>query len=320
MSSSVQRLAELSKQYRLGGAYIHTFGPGHLHSVVNMCEDPDLRGNPRGINSAHVDNLFSVFATPGSKHDHESPIYLMVRRDCLSPELLSAMSNADPRDPAAKMPMLAIHHEHSDLVLQLEEQLLSNIKDGRWMSTDELAAAAALLADLRRKISLATLLNGNHRIQAILRHGNHLLEDQIRLVSQVRQQTIGLDEMRAAMQEIQSRVQTASYRVEVFDSASELAFSFSYFKFITFSGRRNARRARELARTKRRCQAADGNGSWRKGLVDCHQVGFTYAESSERGRRDNETSGSRQGLHRVVEGCRRRAYSHSILVSIFGRL
>lgn len=225
-SPNAQRIAALTKRHRVGGAYIHAFGIGHLNGVVNTGKDPNLRGNPRDLNISHVDNLFSVFSIPGSMRDYESPICLMVRRDLLHPDLLAAMRNADPRDPAANMPLLYINHEDTGEMHQLEEQLLSHIKDKRWMSKEELQVAEERLATLRSTAPLATLLNGLHRIQAILRLGKVAEEDHEVLLSQVRNQTVGPENMRAEMEEIQKRAKMASYRVDVFDSMARSYFFF----------------------------------------------------------------------------------------------
>jgi hypothetical protein len=217
---TAQRLADLTKLHRLGGAYIHAFGIGHLQSVVNVGDDPNNRGNPRPLNSSHVDNLLAVFSVPGSKRDHESPIFLMISPEHVSPELLATMSKADPRDPAAEMPPLVLQHPHSNEVLELESQLMAQIKDKRWMSPAELQAATTRLGAVRAQIPLATILNGHHRIRALIQLGAQIQRDYDHLVAQVREGTIGSNDMRQAMEAIQERAKMTMYRVEVFDSES----------------------------------------------------------------------------------------------------
>lgn len=216
-----QRLAELTKRYRLGGAYIHAFGIGHVQSVVRIGEDPNLRGNPRELNMSHVDNLHAVFSVPGSLRDHESPIYLMLPRELVAPDLLEEMSKADPHDPAADMPRLVLRHDHTAEMRELEEQLLSQIKDKRWMSEGELRVAAERLDTLRTESPLATLLNGHHRIRAIIRLGDSIQENHNQLILSVRRQSINQEDMRAEMKEISQRAKSTVYRVEVFDSESQ---------------------------------------------------------------------------------------------------
>lgn len=216
-----QRIAELSKCYRLGGAYIQAYGVGHVHGVVRVGDDPNLRGNPRELNMSHVDDLYAVFSAPGALRDYETPIYLMLSRELLDHTLLDAMSNADPRDPAANMPRLALSHNHAAEMIALEGELFSQIKGKSWMSQEELKAAAERLEVLWAESPLATLLNGHHRIRAVVRLGETIQEDHNRLLSQVRQRTISHEDMRAEMKEMALRAKNAVYRVEVFDSEFE---------------------------------------------------------------------------------------------------
>jgi hypothetical protein len=215
--SSAQRKAKLAKQFCLGGAYIHAFGIGHVASIVNLRDDPNLRGNPRSINPTHVDNLFRVFKTPGAKRDHESPIILMMPKSIIDPECLKRISSVDPHNPASDVPPLIITHDNITEERSLEQQLWSHVRDGRWLDEEELKSVEARLQVLRNAHPLATLLNGNHRIQAILRVGQEIQWEHDALLKRARLGTVSREELQRNTQERFARAVLATYRVEVYN-------------------------------------------------------------------------------------------------------
>lgn len=144
----------------------------------------------------------------------------MVSRQLLDPNLIQQMSQADPRAEGDSMPLLLLNHAHKDEVLLLEEQLLSQVKDKKWMNETQIQEASSRLAELRSTIPMATLLNGHHRIRAIMRVGDSLLTEHHELLGRVRQGPVTGEELQISMQSIQRRAKMATYRVEVFDSKS----------------------------------------------------------------------------------------------------
>lgn len=209
--------SELIRKHRIGGAFIHAFGIGHLNSVVNVDQDPNSRGNLRLLHGPHVTNLRNVLSVPGARRDHESPILLAVPRELLTPDLIEKMSRCDPHDPASTVPPLVLRHDRSKELLALETQIFSSIKANQWMTQAEIDECVARLAAIRESSPRAILLNGNHRITVIVSIGEEIELEYSQIRGWVRSGSVPQDEIAQKMEGIAARVPLASYRVEVFD-------------------------------------------------------------------------------------------------------
>lgn len=191
---------------------------GHLNGVVNLSEEPDLRGNPRVTEESHIKNLYDVFRVPGGKMDHESPIVLMISPRHIDPECLALMRQSEPRDPAAVMPALRLVGSPTDEETNLEERLLFSLGREGYASEEEIKCMKTRLASLYAARPRATLLNGSHRIQAILRVGCEIAEEQAKLVDQVRVGVLRGEDLKANIQVlVRQRAPMATYRVDVYD-------------------------------------------------------------------------------------------------------
>lgn len=216
-TTDAKMVAGLIERYRIGGAYIKAFGPGHLLSVVNMDEDPNSRINPRALINPHVSNLSNAFLVPGAKRDYESPIFLLVRRELLTPSLIKEMQDCKLRDPSSAVPLLELRHENSEELHRLELQLLLSVKDKSWMTDEERNKITAQLTALRKASSRAVMVNGSHRAAALIEIGAGLDREYRELQDLVRSGSVSQDDITEKVGNIFSRVSMASYRVEVFD-------------------------------------------------------------------------------------------------------
>ncbi|KAG8730650.1 hypothetical protein FRC10_002453, partial [Ceratobasidium sp. 414] len=209
-------IGELLSLHRIGGAYIHAFGTGHLSAVL----DPLLRRNPRPIDKRHLAKLVKIFLTPGAKRDHHTPIILMVPRGSVDPECVTNMSSADPHDPLSLVPRLCLVNPDSQEILSLEACVITNQECGHWLAETVLQQKIARLKILYERSQKAVLLNGHHRVQAIIQIGRMLMGSFYKLQSLVRAGNLSEADMELELGDagFTGTSALASYRVEVYDS------------------------------------------------------------------------------------------------------
>ncbi|KDN35229.1 hypothetical protein RSAG8_11760, partial [Rhizoctonia solani AG-8 WAC10335] len=212
------RIAQLMSEYRLGGAYVRAFGHGHVRGVVNMSEDPNARGNLRPLEREHVIRLYRVFATPGAKCDHPSPIFLAMDSSTIDPDCLERMKACDARDPSAELPLLRLNHDTATRQLELETWIHSERREGRWLSAAELGQLKEELESLRSDNLRALLLNGAHRLSALEMVGDELMNRQRDLVRRIKAEDITVEELRQKREELEEDSLLANYRVEVYEA------------------------------------------------------------------------------------------------------
>ncbi|KAG8689253.1 hypothetical protein FRC09_012501 [Ceratobasidium sp. 395] len=189
------RLAEAVRQYRLGGAYIHAFGIGHVDGVVNPEQDPNARANPRPLRREHVSRLSRIFSRPGEKRDHYTPIFIM-----------------------APMPLFKLINPLAHDIAELEKACLTLRRGDRWIEEAELAEIQTRLHTLHESSPKATLLNGNHRIQAI-KHIGDTAYNRYRIAHfKLRNQQMTPEDAREQMNIVTRETRVANYRVEVYNS------------------------------------------------------------------------------------------------------
>ncbi|KAG8689880.1 hypothetical protein FRC09_012217, partial [Ceratobasidium sp. 395] len=212
------RLAKILAEYRIGGAFVHAFGVGHVAGVVDLRPDPNARANPRPLRSEHVSRLVRIFTRHGEKRDHYSPIYIMVPVGQIPPDTLAQIKAADPREPAVHMPSLRLSNPNASEIAELEKACLTFRLQDQWVEEHELESMRTRLDTLRAQSPKAMLLNGNHRIRAIEDIGNQAYDRYRAAHFKLRRQEIGSDESKEQMDLVAQLVQSANYRVEVYNS------------------------------------------------------------------------------------------------------
>ncbi|KAG8758979.1 hypothetical protein FRC11_002739 [Ceratobasidium sp. 423] len=215
---SALHLSQLIAKHRIGGAYLRTFGPGHVRGIVNLSPDPNERGNLRPLDQAHITRLYHAFTTPGAKNDYPSPIYLAMKASTIAPDCLERMKRCDPRDPGAELPFLELNHPTISRQRELERWIHSQRRDGDWLSAEQLTQLSGELAPLRSQTSIAFLLNGFHHIHALERLEQALIVRQSELINRIKSGDISSEEFDQKRQEIEQDSLLASYRVEVYEA------------------------------------------------------------------------------------------------------
>ncbi|KAG8728981.1 hypothetical protein FRC10_004368, partial [Ceratobasidium sp. 414] len=118
------------------------------------------------------------------------------------------------------MPLLELSDEHSVELLQLETCMLSNQEENHWLDEQSFREKSVRLDELYCSRKRAILLNGNHRIQAILEIGRLFMQRFRDLRERVQKGLVTQSEVEMEMsgQDMMSNVMLASYRVEVYDT------------------------------------------------------------------------------------------------------
>ncbi|KAG8752383.1 hypothetical protein FRC12_012000 [Ceratobasidium sp. 428] len=212
-----QAARELEVAY-IGSAHLRFGGLGDIFGVVNLAEDPNARGNPRGLSLSHVDKLFQSIRLPNGKKDHEAPIAVAVPARLLSAKLIEAMKNSDATNILSQPPALVLESATSEEEQRLENELFLKRQGDFWLSNEELRGIKARLDELRAKKELAKLFNGNHRIRAILKRSEEVDAQRARirvLIEKGETPTEDIEEMMSAWLENAERL---TWRCHVYDS------------------------------------------------------------------------------------------------------
>jgi hypothetical protein len=184
-----------------------------------MSGDPNSRGNPRPTMESHVKALVNSLRRPGAKRDHEAPVILMMRREMIDAECLEAMKGKDARDVTAVLPYLQLVREHGSREDELEERLWSQRAERRMLTDKELQDDREELKNLRAGRWRATLLNGNHRFQAMMRLGSELEQrrDELNRILESPAQGMDPEVIKRMMEELRQEVLGLTWRVEVYN-------------------------------------------------------------------------------------------------------
>ncbi|KAG8735207.1 hypothetical protein FRC10_010877 [Ceratobasidium sp. 414] len=216
----------------IGAAYVRFVGPGDIGGVVNLNLDPNERGNPRGLTNSHVELLAEILRRPNAKKDHESPVILTVDANLIDPILRLQMSEANAYDLLSDIPRLELLSDAAQREQSLENELWLGRTATRWLDEGEVHAKNEELRALRKRRALCMLLNGNHRLRAMLKIGEEVEKEWRDLADRIRRKIGGQDEWEADVKSIFARVENLTWRCEVYDCKS-----INIVHFIPFSHR-----------------------------------------------------------------------------------
>ncbi|KAG8739874.1 hypothetical protein FRC10_005040 [Ceratobasidium sp. 414] len=210
---------ELDTAY-VGSAYIRFIGPGDVSGVVDLELNPNKRGNPRGLNSGHVEILHDIFRRPLAKKDHESPIYLAVDGQYISDDHKLAMRNADARNVLSKLPPFVLKRDSPEEEARLEEELWVQRVDGRWLSMPELNDRQSRLNWLRSlpSRSMGYILNGNHRTRAMLAQNQSIIAQRDAIRARLEKSPSNRADLERDMDALQARIEGHTWRCLIYDS------------------------------------------------------------------------------------------------------
>ncbi|KAB5588006.1 hypothetical protein CTheo_8552 [Ceratobasidium theobromae] len=200
----------------IGGAFLRFVGPGDVEGVLDLY-DPKGRENPRTIDENHVQRLLDTIRKPAGKRDHEAPIFIAVSRQLLSEDLQERMKIANVKNPAEEVPFLELTRPLGDREDELEKLIWSQRKDGAWLNALEVAQLKNELTKIRNSRAHVHLLNGNHRLQVMIRLGDEIQCEHMSLLNDARNLKRFNADHEARLTEHGLRVANATWRVIVFD-------------------------------------------------------------------------------------------------------
>ncbi|KAG8724165.1 hypothetical protein FRC09_020958 [Ceratobasidium sp. 395] len=212
-----QAARELEVAY-IGSAHLRFGGLGDIFGVVNLAEDPNARGNPRGLSMSHVDKLFQSIRLPNGKKDHEAPIAVAVPARLLSAKLIEAMKNSDATNILSQPPALVLESATSEEELRLENELFLKRRGDFWLSNEALREIKARLDELRARKELAKLFNGNHRIRAILKRSEEVDAQRAKIRMLIEKGETPTEDVEEMMTEWLENAERLTWRCHVYDS------------------------------------------------------------------------------------------------------
>ncbi|CUA75211.1 Kinase D-interacting substrate of 220 kDa [Rhizoctonia solani] len=213
-TNQANRESEIAK-YRNGYGVLWFAGTGSIQGVVQLDQDPNQRSNPRPLSEEHLLELTNVFATKGVVDDRRTPIRIKAPPQGLPKNLLASMKAVNINDSSSPIPTLELIREHPDVETRLECEIFA-LSDGKQLLSDsEVMERKAELNRLRALRQLATLINGNHRINAMIAVGKSLEDAALHIATCERNQVDGFD-AKAEWDRLMKSLKSATYVVEVF--------------------------------------------------------------------------------------------------------
>ncbi|KAG8712217.1 hypothetical protein FRC11_000697 [Ceratobasidium sp. 423] len=183
--------------------------PRGLWEFFSSCRCP--------LNETHLICLTSAFATDGVVDDRRTPIRLLAPKGGLDPKLVKSMKTVNLMDPNSPIPTLKLIREHPEVEERLERELfaLADDDEDRLLSDNEVAERQLELDGMRKGQDLATLLNGNHRINAMIAACQPLADAALHIATCERNKVEGFDPA-AEWRQLTDLPKKATYVVEVY--------------------------------------------------------------------------------------------------------
>ncbi|KAG9093284.1 hypothetical protein FRC06_011582, partial [Ceratobasidium sp. 370] len=218
LSPEEQQIIEEIRAALIGGAALRFAGVGDVFSVLNLAHNLNMRGNPRGITDSHVDVLYNIIKRIGMKKDHESPLVIVVSRSAINLACLAKMVGRDARDILQRVPVLQLVRKNPH-ELKLEQQIALRRANDKLLEPVDVQVLRKTLDDLYHECTLCMLLNGNHRIRAMLQVTVDLekrldeLHEKMRLPSSSRDNA----DIQAAIKQLGAEMERHTWRCEVYN-------------------------------------------------------------------------------------------------------
>ncbi|KAG8722293.1 hypothetical protein FRC08_004529 [Ceratobasidium sp. 394] len=201
----------------IGAAFIRFIGPGDIHGLVNLDEDPNMRGNPRGLNDGHVQLIYDAVFRPNGKKDHEAPIVLAVPRSCVDPTLQAEMKTANVSNLLNPVPRFDLIRDTREEETVLETEIWTQRVGDRWLSASELDNRKIELRGYQAVATRCKLLNGNHRIKAMLRRAGELGEKRQAIRAKLEAGVGNSRDLKHANDELRQEIELHTWRCIVYD-------------------------------------------------------------------------------------------------------
>ncbi|QRW08691.1 hypothetical protein RhiLY_07690 [Ceratobasidium sp. AG-Ba] len=168
--------------------------------------------------SPPLENIYNVIRRPGSKKDHEAPILLLVDGRLVGSAMREAMKLVRAEEPLDIMTILVLNNvtAKEDAI---EREAWYEQRGDEWLTPDQLLGLRAELDGLRSNRPRATLLNGRHRILAMLLLAQELQVEREDICKCMVEGTSDEHELFARLAQWEQHALTdLAWRVKVYDS------------------------------------------------------------------------------------------------------
>ncbi|KAG8731549.1 hypothetical protein FRC11_003807, partial [Ceratobasidium sp. 423] len=208
----------------IGAAHFRCFGPRDIYETIDP-SDPKARCNPRPTSESHILSIYQQVRTITGKRDHLAPIYILVSRKQLTQELQDEMHKAlaDVSNPTATTPRLELIRPNAKEEDELMEAIWLGMKQqGEKMlfyTADEIQVMRTRLTALQKGRVRVILLNGNHRIHAMLRWRDEINRERMTALKAI--EAVGYKAGSHHMDQLQEcfeKARYSSWRVLVYDA------------------------------------------------------------------------------------------------------
>ena len=210
------------EEYRLGLGFVSFGGVDDVAGVVNIENDPNYKTNPRPLKLEHAHELADIFVIKGGKQDAESPVNLIVKRSSVSEELLAKMKAFNPSKPGDSPPRFELIRENPEREAELELRLTWRMDwdSATPLTQEQLAKDANEQAQLRKGRTLAQIVNGSHRIKAMVILSDRLAPLRESIIAGLHDNSMDNEECADKMNDFMQATRFLTYRVEVFAGKS----------------------------------------------------------------------------------------------------
>lgn len=171
---------QLLRQYTdfvLGCGNLGFVGANSIYSIVRISDDPNDRGNPRGIVLSHKDKIRR--SIDQDKHDWEKPVMASVDPSLIDDAMKTRLKQVHPFTPGSAPYFLRLNNMTEEEQTILYELTWERVKDAPshvFLTAEEIEARKTRLDELRLNRPMCKLLNGNHRIHACIDRAKDMYE------------------------------------------------------------------------------------------------------------------------------------------------
>ncbi|QRV74539.1 hypothetical protein RhiJN_02554 [Ceratobasidium sp. AG-Ba] len=266
---ALERANSLEK-HCIGVATIAFAAPGGVASLLELKDGKVVaRINLRDPEVGHVEALKEQLANSHKKTDFKTPILIWAKDANVDPSIVDKMKKRDLYGVSEEVPILKIEmsprenqiiHEiywtmtQPHLAPDYDPVRDRNLKP-RWLTRDELNDLAIELDTLREGRKFFILVNGQHRIVAMLSLAADLTKQRMEILSAAREKRISQAELETWIKAWSSKVRACTYRALVFESETPEALLVDWGTNTTEEPRRGEEQAELIWMTAQRYKA-----------------------------------------------------------------
>ncbi|QRW02390.1 hypothetical protein RhiLY_01388 [Ceratobasidium sp. AG-Ba] len=266
---ALERANSLEK-HCIGVATIAFAAPGGVASLLEFKNGKVVaRINLRDPEAGHVEALKEQLANSHKKTDFKTPILIWAKDAKVDPFIVDKMKKRDLYGVSEEVPILKIEMSprenqiiHEIYWTMTQPHLTPDydpVRDRdlkpRWLTQEELNNLAIELDNLREGRKFFTLVNGQHRIVAMLSLAADLTKERTEILRAAREKRIPPAELETRIKTWSSKVRACTYRALVFESNTPEALLVDWGTNTTEEPRRGEEQAELIWMTAQRYKA-----------------------------------------------------------------